>query len=142
VAAGALFGPAQVVARVIEASFLSRYHPLLSTRLACLTHPIGAAILAVAGGAASSAFAIFFGLGNGILTIARGTLPLAIFGPKVYGYRLGLIGAPARMAQAVAPLAFGLLIDVMGSRILIVSSALSLSALLALCLLRREPKPP
>ena len=49
VAAGALFGPAQVVARIIEASFLSRYHPLLSTRLACLTHPIGAAILATGG---------------------------------------------------------------------------------------------
>ncbi|MGO8913813.1 MAG: MFS transporter [Bradyrhizobium sp.] len=141
-AAGALFGPAQVFARIIEASFLSRYHPLLSTRLACLTHPVGAAILAVAGGAASSAFAIFFGLGNGILTIARGTLPLAIFGPQNYGYRLGIIGAPARMAQAAAPLAFSLLIDVMGSRVLIVSSALSLSALLALCLLRREPSPP
>jgi MFS family permease len=138
VAAGALFGPAQVVARVIEASFLSRYHPLLSTRLACLMHPIGAAILAIAGGAASSAFSIFFGFGNGILTIARGTLPLAIFGPKNYGYRLGLVGAPARMAQALAPLAFGLLIDAMGSRVLIVSSALSLSALLALFLLRRE----
>jgi len=140
VAAGALFGPAQVVARVIEASFLSRYHPLLSARLACLTHPIGAAILAIAGGGASSAFAIFYGLGNGILTIARGTLPLAIFGPKDYGYRLGLVGAPARMAQAVAPLAFGLLIDVMGSRVLIVSSALSLSALLALLLLRPTPR--
>jgi len=139
VAAGALFGPAQVVARIIEASFLSRYHPLVSTRLACLTHPIGAAILAIVGGAASSAFAIFFGLGNGILTIARGTLPLAIFGPQNYGYRLGLVGAPARMAQAVSPLAFGLLIDVMGSRVLIVSSALSLSALLALGLLRRKP---
>jgi predicted MFS family arabinose efflux permease len=139
VAAGALFGPAQVVARIIEASFLSRYHPLLSTRLACLTHPIGAAILAIAGGAASGAFAIFFGLGNGILTIARGTLPLAIFGPQNYGYRLGLIGAPARMAQALAPLAFGLLIDAMGIRILIVSSALSLSALLALILLGKEP---
>ncbi|MGA9091079.1 MAG: MFS transporter [Bradyrhizobium sp.] len=141
VAAGALFGPAQVVARIIEASFLSRYHPLVSTRLACLTHPIGAAILAVVGGGASSAFAIFFGLGNGILTIARGTLPLAIFGPQNYGYRLGLVGAPARMAQAMAPLAFGLMIDVMGSRVLIVSSALSLSALLALSLLRREPIP-
>jgi len=140
VAAGALFGPAQVVARVIEASFLSRYHPLLSARLACLTHPIGAAILAIAGGGASSAFAIFYGLGNGILTIARGTLPLAIFGPKDYGYRLGLVGAPARMAQAVAPLAFGLLIDVMGSRVLIVSSAFSLSALLALLLLRPTPR--
>ena len=137
VAAGALFGPAQVVARLIEASFLSRYHPLLSTRLACLTHPIGAAILALAGGGASSVFSIFFGLGNGILTIARGTLPLAIFGPKNYGYRLGIIGAPARMAQAAAPLAFGLLIEAMGSRVLIVSSALSLSALLALFMLRK-----
>ena len=139
VAAGALFGPAQVFARIIEASFLSRYHPLLSTRLACLTHPIGAVILALLGGGASSAFAIFFGLGNGILTIARGTLPLAIFGPQNYGYRLGIIGAPARMAQAAAPLAFGLLIDTMGSRVLIVSSALSLSALLALFLLRQSP---
>ena len=138
VAAGALFGPAQVVARIIEAGFLSRYHPLLSTRLACLTHPIGAAIFAMAGGAASSVFAISFGLGNGILTIARGTLPLAIFGPKDYGYRLGLIGAPARMAQAAAPLVFGFLIDAMGIRVLIVSSALSLSALLALCLLKQD----
>jgi MFS family permease len=142
VAAGALFGPAQVVARIIEAGFLSRYHPLLSTRLACLTHPIGAAILALAGGAASSAFAIFFGLGNGILTIARGTLPLAIFGPLNYGYRLGIVGAPARMAQAAAPLVFGLLIDTMGSRVLIVSSALSLSALVALSLLRQDPPAP
>jgi MFS family permease len=142
VSAGALIGPAQVAARIVEASFLSRYHPLVSTRLACLTHPIGAAIVALAGGAAASAFAIFHGAGNGILTIARGTLPLAIFGPQNYGYRLGLVGAPARMAQAAAPLAFGLLIDVMGSRILIVSSALSLSALLALCLLRQEQTPP
>src|SRR6202011_5426057 len=47
VAAGALFGPAQVFARILEATLLKRYHPLLSTRLACLTHPIGAAILSV-----------------------------------------------------------------------------------------------
>jgi MFS family permease len=140
IAAGALIGPAQVLARIVEASFLSRYHPLVSTRLACLTHPIGAAILALAGGGAASVFAIFHGAGNGILTIARGTLPLSIFGPANYGYRLGLIGAPARMAQAVAPLAFGLLIDIMGSRILIVSSGLSLAALLALCLLRPDAK--
>ena len=62
-----------------------------------------------------------------------------MFGPKDYGYRLGLIGAPARMAQAAAPLVFGLLIDAMGIRVLIVSSALSLSALAALCLLGPEP---
>ena len=110
----------------------------MSTRLACLTHPVGAAILALAGGGAAGAFAIFHGAGNGILTIARGTLPLAIFGPQNYGYRLGIIGAPARMAQAIAPLAFGLLIDTMGSRILIVSSALSLAALFALLALQQD----
>jgi MFS family permease len=138
--AGAMIGPAQVLARIAEAGFLSRYHPVVSTRLACLTHPIGAVVLAFAGGGAASVFAIFHGAGNGILTIARGTLPLAIFGPENYGDRLGIIGAPARMAQAVAPLAFGLLIDVMGSRVLIVSSVLSLAALLALCLLRQDTK--
>ncbi|WJR81768.1 MFS transporter [Bradyrhizobium sp. NP1] len=142
VAAGALIGPAQVLARIAEASLLSRYHPLVSTRLACVMHPIGAAILALAGGAAASVFAIFHGAGNGVLTIARGTLPLAMFGPKNYAYRLGLIGAPARLAQAAAPLLFGLLIELMGSRILVVSSALSLAALAALVMLnarRAEP---
>ena len=92
------------------------------------------------GGGAASVFAVFHGSGNGILTIARGTLPLAIFGPQNYGYRLGIIGAPSRMAQAAAPLLFGLLIDIMGSRVLIVSSALSLAALLALFLLRKGPR--
>jgi len=140
--AGALIGPSQVAARIFEASFLSRYHPLVSTKLACITHPIGAAILALAGGGAASVFAVFHGSGNGILTIARGTLPLAIFGPENYGYRLGIIGAPARMAQAAAPLLFGLLIETMGARVLIVSSALSISALLALFLLRKVPPRP
>jgi predicted MFS family arabinose efflux permease len=136
IAAGALIGPAQVGARIVEASVLKRYHPIVSTRLACLMHPIGAVIVAVSGGAAASVFAIFHGAGNGVLTIARGTLPLAMFGPQNYGYRLGLIGAPARLAQAAAPLAFGLLLNAMGSRILIVSSALSLAALGALLLLK------
>jgi MFS family permease len=139
--AGALIGPAQVAARIVEASFLSRFHPLVSTRLACITHPIGAVIIGLAGGGAASVFAIFHGTGNGILTIARGTLPLSIFGPKNYAYRLGIIGAPARMAQAAAPLAFGFLIDVMGDKVLMVSSALSLSALLALLLVRKERPP-
>src|SRR6201990_3596327 len=93
--AGAMIGPAQVIARIAEASFLKRYHPLLSTRLACLAHPIGAPILALAGGGAASVFAIFHGAGSGILTIARGTLPLAMFGPVNYGYRLPPIRSPS-----------------------------------------------
>jgi MFS family permease len=142
VAAGALIGPAQVLARIVEISFLSRYHPIVSARLAFVMHPLGALLMALTGGgAAAIVFAIFHGAGNGVITIARGTLPLAIFGPKNFGYRLGLLGAPARMAQAPAPLVFGLLIDWMGSRVLIVSSALSLVALVAL-LFVHERSPP
>jgi hypothetical protein len=112
--AGMMIGPAQVAARVLEASTLSRFHPLFSTRLACITHPIGACVIGIFGGGAAAAFALLHGAGNGILTIARGTLPLAIFGPENYAYRLGLIGAPSRICQALAPLGFGLLIEPIG----------------------------
>ena len=142
IAAGALIGPAQVGARIVEAGLLSRYHPLVSARLACITHPLGAAIVGIFGGTAAGVFAVFHGSGNGILTIARGTLPLSIFGSQNFAYRLGLLGAPSRMAQAAAPLAFGLLIDAIGSKVLIVSSALSLAALAALFLLRTRPALP
>lgn len=135
VAAGALIGPAQVAARIAEASVLRRQHPIVSARLAMIAHPIGAAVLALFGASgASGAFAALHGAGSGIMTIARGTVPLAIFGPDNYGYRLGILGAPARIAQAAAPLLFGLLIDRLGSATLIISSALSISGLLALCL--------
>jgi predicted MFS family arabinose efflux permease len=133
--AGMMIGPAQVAARVMEASVLGRFHPLVSTRLACVTHPIGACVIGFFGGGAAAAFALLHGAGNGILTLARGTLPLAIFGPENYAYRLGLIGAPSRIAQALAPLGFGLLIEPMGRGVVVVSSLLSLAALVALMLL-------
>jgi MFS family permease len=136
IAAGALIGPAQVAARVMEAGLLSRFHPIVSARISVICHPIGAAALALLGPLGASAFALIHGGGNGILTIARGTVPLAIFGPENYGYRLGLIGAPARVAQAGAPLVFGLLIDEIGTAVLIVSAGLSLSAFAALWLVR------
>jgi hypothetical protein len=74
-------------------------------------------------------------MGNGVLTIARGTVPLALYGPKNYGYRLGLLGAPSRFLSAGAPLAFALLIDQMGAGVLLISSALCVAALVALCLI-------
>ena len=135
--AGMMIGPAQVAARVLEASTLSRFHPLFSTRLSCITHPIGACVIGIFGGGAAAVFALLHGAGNGILTIARGTLPLAIFGPENYAYRLGLIGAPSRIAQALAPVGFGLLIEPMGRGVVAVSSFLSLAALAALLLLPR-----
>jgi predicted MFS family arabinose efflux permease len=134
VSAGALIGPSQVGARVLEASFMKRFHPMVSARLSVAMHPIGAAVLALFGAAAASApFAILHGAGSGILTIARGTVPLAIFGAENYGYRLGLLGVPTRVATAAAPLLFGILIDKFGAGVLVFSSALSIAAFIGLC---------
>jgi MFS family permease len=136
IAAAALVGPAQVAARLVEFFLLRRSHPLISARIAALLHPVGAVVFALLGPAAAPAFAIFYGAGNGLLTIARGTVPLAVFGPDGYGERTGLLGAPARAAQALAPLLFGLLLDRMGAAVIVVSSALCLAAFAALLLLR------
>jgi hypothetical protein len=137
VAAGALIGPAQVAARLVEATFFARYHPLLSARLSSVAHPVGAVVPLLIGGAPGAAlFAVLHGSGNGILTIARGTVPLAIFGPAHYGYRLGLIGAPSRVAQAAAPILFGWFADWWGAGAVLVSSAMCLLALAALMLVR------
>jgi hypothetical protein len=138
VAAAALIGPAQVFARAIEASVMSRFHPLTVMRLACMAHPLGAALLGIFGGSAAWLFAVCHGGGNGILTISRGTVPLAIFGSDNYAYRLGLLGAPARFAQALAPLGFSVLIDHHGGSVLVISSGLSIAAVAALLLVRPD----
>jgi MFS family permease len=146
IAAAALMGPAQVAARLFEFGVLKRLHPLVSTRLALLMHPIGAAVLGAIGAPAAALFALLHGAGNGLLTISRGTLPLALFGPAGYGLRTGIIAAPARITTAAAPLLFGLLLDVMGTSALVVSGGLSLAALASLALLRLQaagaPAPP
>jgi predicted MFS family arabinose efflux permease len=136
IAAAALVGPAQVAARLIEFGALRMVHPLVSARLAALLHPIGAVILGLLGPSAITAFTVLHGAGNGLLTIAKGTVPLAIFGPLGYGLRSGILGAPARATQAASPLLFGLLMDRMGIGVLAISGALSLSAFLALLLLK------
>jgi MFS family permease len=141
ITAAALVGPAQVAARLLEFLILRRMHPLISARTATLLHPVGAAILAVAGPSAAAVFAVLYGAGNGLLTIARGTVPLAIFGPHAYGERTGLLSAPARAAQAFAPLLFGLLLDAMGTSVILVSAALCLSAFGALLCLRASTPP-
>lgn len=136
IAAAALVGPAQVAARVVEAGFLSRFHPLLAARLSTMTHPIGAAVLLWGGGLFAMPFTLLHGAGNGIFTIARGTVPLSVFGPENYGYRLGLLGAPARITQAGAPIIFGLLIERFGGSALFFSSAVCLLATLTLMAVR------
>jgi len=136
VGVGALVGPAQVGGRLLEFGVLRHVHPMLSARLAALAHPVGAGVLLVFGAPAAAAFAILHGAGNGILTIAKGTLPLVLFGALGYGARQGWLMMPARAAQALAPFLFGIAVDRWGAGALWLSAALGLIAFLALLLLR------
>jgi hypothetical protein len=142
IAAAALVGPAQVAARLVEFGALRMVHPLVSARLAALFHPVGAVMLGLFDPVAITAFAVLQGAGNGLLTIAKGTVPLAIFGPVGYGLRSGILGAPARATHAASPLLFGLLMDYMGIGVITVSAGLSLSAFVALLLLRARAAAP
>ncbi|MCM0035007.1 MAG: MFS transporter [Burkholderiaceae bacterium] len=138
---GALVGPSQVLGRLIDFFFMRRWHPLVSTRLAALTHPIGGALLLVFGAPFALAFVILHGIGNGILIIARGTLPLAIFGTKGYGQRQGWLMMPSKFAQAAAPFLFGLALTDWGSNVLWLSWSLGLSVFVALCMISTKYRP-
>jgi predicted MFS family arabinose efflux permease len=136
VAAGALIGPAQVAGRLAEFGVLRRFSPLAVARGATLTHPLGAlALWALGAPTAAAAFAVLHGLGNGILTIAKGTLPLALFGPAGYGARQGWIALPGRALQGLAPWLFGLALERWGAGALGLSAALGLAAFGVLMLL-------
>ena len=136
IAAAALVGPAQVAARIVEFGLMRNLHPLISARVASALHPVGAALLTMFGAPGAVAFALFHGAGNGMITIAKGTLPLAIFGPKGFGLRSGVLSAPARVTQAAAPFLFGLLLDRYGDRAVLLSAGLSLVAMVSLFALR------
>ena len=141
IAAGALVGPAQVGARLVEFGLLRSFHPLVSAKIAALLHPIGAGLLALLGPPGIAAFAILHGAGNGMITIAKGTLTLALFGPSGYGLRNGMISVPTRIAESMAPLLFGVLIDRIGGLAVAVSAGLCLSAFASLWVLRPRPAP-
>jgi MFS family permease len=132
IAAAALVGPAQVAGRLLEFGVLQRFHPLLSARLASVAHPLGALAVMAFGAPAAMVFTVLHGAGNGILTIAKGTLPLVIFGPSGYGLRQGMLTVPAHFGQATAPFIFALLIERYGVSALLLSIALALAGLAAL----------
>lgn len=137
VAASALVGPAQVGARLVEFGLLRRVSAMLSARLATGLHPVGAVLLAAVGAPAAIPFVLLHGAGNGMLTIARGTLPLALFGAESYGVRVGLLAAPARILQGAAPLLFGLVLDRGGPyAALLLSGGCMVASFLGLFLLR------
>ena len=137
---GALFGPSQVAARICELALARNLHPLWVVRFALSVLVAGFALLALFGFsvAAAAAFAILFGAANGLVTIARGTVPLALFGAVGYGRLIGRIAGPSLLMQGVAPLVLAFVAE-RGSdpMALLLAAGLTLIALACFVALRR-----
>jgi MFS family permease len=114
VALGTLFGPAQVGARVIERVFGERYHPIWTMIASCSAMAVGLALL-LAGFAILAMAVVIYAGGYGIMWIARGTLPLALYGSARYATLMGRLAFPSLVVQALAPSAGALLIERSGA---------------------------
>ena len=109
-AAAGLVGIAAVSVRLADITLLRRVPALVSTRLATLAHPLGAAALLSLGVKAAPLFALGQGAGNGVIAVAKGVLPLSLYGPANYAYRSALITRPAQVLQIGGPALYGLAI--------------------------------
>lgn len=114
VALGAIVGPAQVGARVIE-MLISRFHHPIWTKLASTVFVATGVGLLWVGFPIIAAALIFYGAGIGIESIARGTLPLAVFGEDRYASIMGRIAMPSLIMQAASPSLGALLIERFGA---------------------------
>lgn len=110
---GALFGPAQVSARLCEFIFARNLHPLNIARFSIALLILAFLLLAALGVSTpvAFAFAIMFGITNGLITLCRGSVPLALFGAKGYGRIIGRIAGPSLVMQAGAPLIVALVVE-------------------------------
>jgi len=140
VAAGAVMGPAQVGVRVLDMAFGLRLHPLTTAIISTGLMAAALALLAIAGPGtgAAVAFALLFGLANGLTSITRGTVPLALFGAQGFAARLGTLAGLRMVSGAVAPFALALSLGLWDARLVLVGM-LAL-VLLAAAALWRVPR--
>ncbi len=135
----ALIGPGQVAGRMIEWSMGGTLNLLARASIAAWLSPLGFLVLLTGGvfvapTLAACAFALLYGMSNGILTINRGTLPMAIFGPAGYAALLGWLAVPVLLGQAGAPTLTAPLVDAFTPAGLIIGAA-GVTAFAALLLL-------
>jgi hypothetical protein len=124
---GTLFGPSQVASRLINMLFGKRLDALHLAMISAALIPAGALILELTAPAIPGAmvFAVVFGMGNGLLSIVTGTLPLALFGSEGYGKLQGKMMAARLIVSASAPFLMALAMEWLGI-------ALSLGAIVGL----------
>lgn len=110
---GALIGPAQVGGRLLEMTFGRKAHPIWS--LLASSALVGAGLLLlVTAPTLAAASIVLYGMGSGIRSIARGTVPLAMFGRKGYAIMMGRLALPTLLATAAAPLIGSVLLNWVG----------------------------
>lgn len=124
---GALVGPSQVGARSIELLIARFHHPILTKLASVSLVALGLALL-WSGQAPIVLALVFYGAGIGLESIARGTLPLAVFGVARYPVVMGRMAMPNLVAQAAAPAIGAALLSGLGQ-----NGALAVFAVLAAC---------
>ncbi len=102
IAIGAILGPSQVAGRVLEMTAGSHIQPIEAAILALCAIIAGLIIMAIFPANAALAMMIY-GAGIGVLSIARGTLPLSLFDTEHYPLIIGQMARPVTLAQAAAP---------------------------------------
>jgi len=139
---GALFGPAQVGARLIEFAFGRDVHPLWVVRGALSALLCAFVMLAIFGISTpvAAAFAIMFGGANGLVTITRGAVPLALFGASGYGRLIGRLAGPFLLVQSAAPLVMAFVVDRTSDAMALALAALFAIGALACFFLIRRPE--
>ncbi len=140
----ALIGPSQVASRLGEIMMGRRLTPMQLGLIAFGLLPVAVAIFALLGFSWTAAivFAVLYGASNGLVTIAKGAVPLMLFGTKGYGEVLGVISAPNLVLNAAAPLLFSLLLTAASPQaaLLIAGAAALASCLFMLWLARLHPQ--
>jgi MFS family permease len=106
-------GFAQFGGRVLEIVFGRRLHAMTVARIAIGALPASFALLAVSGGsfALIVAFTLLMGASQGVITIVRGAVPLALFGATGYGAVLGALATPSILVNAASPTLFALIVE-------------------------------
>jgi MFS family permease len=129
VALGALIGPSQVGARVIEYLFGRRLHPLWSLLAAAVCMAGGLTWLWLSDSLIGAGLSLY-AAGVGVRSVAAGTVPLALVGASGYATLMGRLAGPSLVMQAVAPVAAAAVLDGSGAGAQRVLSILALGGLL------------
>jgi MFS family permease len=114
-----LKGHGQFAGRMIEIFFGRNLKAMTIARIAIAVLPASLVLLFLARGGPwlLVAFTLVLGASQGVITIVRGAVPLALFGAKGYGEVLGLIATPILLVNAFSPAIFALLVDQFGWQI-------------------------